>query len=1185
MLLGATTTTTSSPILLETPGGWFMLKNKAAGTCLNVVGGSSLIGTPVNQFGCDLNNPANLWRWEGYGAERQLRNKMASTCLSAAGGNTAIDTTTFQAACYGLNAANLWTVEEGQGEWKRLRNQLASTCVNVVGGNTALGAATRQNPCGTPNGSDLWQEVSMPEWFLLRNQQARTCLSVVGGNRAPGTLAQQFSCDASNGASLWRWEGSGGTKQLVNKIAGTCLSVENGSTATGATVSQVRCAGSNAAALWSLESGRGLFVQIRNQAAGTCLNVKGGSTAPGAKTQQNDCGAQNGANLWQPISVAPPAPPSAQANAQAAGPATAASAPPAVVAAASAATASSANSSFNLCQIPSSQRGAGTPLSTCGSGEEQDGLLCYPRCNAGERGVGPLCWTTCPSGFRDDGAFCTRDADIIGRTYQPCPDGYITEPATCRRDTHIFGKTVGGCASGYRTDPLTCWRDVDTYAKNMCVGSCASGYTDWGCFCTRPADSYARSLSACPAGYQDDGLTCRRDVVVIGRPLSSCPAGYITDPLTCRRDVQTVAKTSRGRGWGTPMHCAAGEEQSGALCYPPCPAGTTGVGPTCFQPCDFGDLLSRAWCSLPDMRMSWRNRESCTKFRIGTIGWNLQPDDVLGQTLHALSTAFAEPAPSDASSEDVMLPTSSVVAGTSVDLKGQFCRDGKGWDGGLCYKQCKAGYTGIGPYCYNTLPFWHDKDNKATAASFDRGIAPLYAKENDSERLYCGQGMDLVGWLCHPSCGKDYTGNNSVCWNNASPKVSIKSEGRDGGVVPQTCTTKSFRRDVSELAEQARPNVSMGKFSMIISSDPQFAWFDNAPGTADSEKRFCPDNPGGIGREMCVRRHGIRTNREQIFAMGKINTSGYLSEWPDTPGMPSDRTIGAIKGLIINGDLTESFHPWQFDLLMEHYGSKKYFDHVGLDVPVFLGLGNHDYHNNWVNYPCGEARFGCAREAVKFMEAVINCDAMATFKGADWVEAFDRKSLFYSWNVGKYHFVQLHLGRKIPYWNSDWGTTHNGLTKAEYDKMSTLVEPDWTWLATDLTIAKGRGQVTVLNAHSINDGAYLNFFDPGFQAAIADKNVVAFFAGHDHPELGRYGKGTYTIPRSNPTSTENGKIEIPVFLSGGAEFQTFLLVDFRPKQFIVGGISSCGRNATNCEPNGPKPGIPAIINSEGVPLP
>ncbi len=32
---------------------------------------------------------------------------------------------------------------------------------------------------------------------------------------------------------------------------------------------------------------------------------------------------------------------------------------------------------------------------TCGPGEEQNGLLCYPTCREGYTGVGPVCWKVC----------------------------------------------------------------------------------------------------------------------------------------------------------------------------------------------------------------------------------------------------------------------------------------------------------------------------------------------------------------------------------------------------------------------------------------------------------------------------------------------------------------------------------------------------------------------------------------------------------------------------------------------------------------------------------------------------------------------------------------------------------------------------------------------------------------------
>lgn len=58
-------------------------------------------------------------------------------------------------------------------------------------------------------------------------------------------------------------------------------------------------------------------------------------------------------------------------------------------------------------------RGAGTPLHTCGAGQEADGGLCYLTCKDGYSGVGPVCWQQCPAGFTDDGALCRKDAVIV----------------------------------------------------------------------------------------------------------------------------------------------------------------------------------------------------------------------------------------------------------------------------------------------------------------------------------------------------------------------------------------------------------------------------------------------------------------------------------------------------------------------------------------------------------------------------------------------------------------------------------------------------------------------------------------------------------------------------------------------------------------------------------------------------
>jgi hypothetical protein len=123
----------------------------------------------------------------------------------------------------------------------------------------------------------------------------------------------------------------------------------------------------------------------------------------------------------------------------------------------------------------------------------------------------------------------------------------------------------------------------------LCYTPCNAGFHGAGPVCWQD----------CPAGYTDDGATCRRDARIIGannsacpwwdtcglvgaKGCSTCPSGYSNDGCTCRRDVDIFAKSSYGRGVGSPMSCAAGEEQIGALCYGACPTGWTPSGLQCL---------------------------------------------------------------------------------------------------------------------------------------------------------------------------------------------------------------------------------------------------------------------------------------------------------------------------------------------------------------------------------------------------------------------------------------------------------------------------------------------------------------------------------------------------------------------------------------------------------------------------
>jgi hypothetical protein len=77
-------------------------------------------------------------------------------------------------------------------------------------------------------------------------------------------------------------------------------------------------------------------------------------------------------------------------------------------------------------------RGAGVPVSSCGSDQDKDGALCYPKCRTGFYGVGPVCYASCPSGWDDQGLVCAA------HTYAP---GSCAIQCT----THKDWSTTCGC--------------------------------------------------------------------------------------------------------------------------------------------------------------------------------------------------------------------------------------------------------------------------------------------------------------------------------------------------------------------------------------------------------------------------------------------------------------------------------------------------------------------------------------------------------------------------------------------------------------------------------------------------------------------------------------------------------------------------------------------------------------------
>lgn len=173
-------------------------------------------------------------------------------------------------------------------------------------------------------------------------------------------------------------------------------------------------------------------------------------------------------------------------------------------------------------------RGAGSPASSCPSGYEKDGGLCYPTCAQGYYGVGPVCWQSCPSGFADTGLDCLKPS-AYGRGA-----GYVLwDLSSCNNDNPQGCEKWGAlyypkCASGF-----------SNFACCICSPNCPSGMTDVGISCAK--NSYGRTAGIplkcgpgqqlyggicypeCSGGYQGIGPVCWQSS-------DGCPSNY---PYSC----------------------------------------------------------------------------------------------------------------------------------------------------------------------------------------------------------------------------------------------------------------------------------------------------------------------------------------------------------------------------------------------------------------------------------------------------------------------------------------------------------------------------------------------------------------------------------------------------------------------------------------------------------------------------
>jgi len=163
-----------------------------------------------------------------------------------------------------------------------------------------------------------------------------------------------------------------------------------------------------------------------------------------------------------------------------------------------------------------------------------------------------------------------------------------------------------------------------------------------------------------------------------------------------------------GRGVGKPLSmCKSGLELQNLLCYTKCSTAYTGEGPVCWQDCLSKAFKNNgAFCLKPKSygrgtgHLSEKNCKNSEKKDCEKNGFLWYPKCDTGFSSFGCCVC----SPNCLGGQvDIGISCTKKTYGRGVG-KPMICKPDQQEDVGLCYKKCDAGYTGIGPVCWNYCP-------------------------------------------------------------------------------------------------------------------------------------------------------------------------------------------------------------------------------------------------------------------------------------------------------------------------------------------------------------------------------------------------------------------------------------------------------------------------------------------------
>jgi len=290
----------------------------------------------------------------------------------------------------------------------------------------------------------------------------------------------------------------------------------------------------------------------------------------------------------------------------------------------------------------------------------------------------------------------------------------------------------------------------------------------------------------------------------------------------------------------------------------------------------------------------------------------------------------------------------------------------------------------------------------------ERMVSGSYDPQNDGEVIMCTEGKLYHRGYCYKPCRYGYDDAQfATCFKTTCPEGHVElagglckgegllgvfktkakeSEQRAPGVLPDTC------RLGASFGPGAQEDDGNRDFTVIIASDTQLPW-------CSGEMK---------GDMECAKRENWR----MVQSMHNVESLTWVKG-------PEEKVAKPI-GVHITGDLTAYAHENQIQEYRKIWETREGEDpNKNIQLPVWPGLGNHDYSNNlnacfFLDEEITWAGYGgvcsCAQRAIAYIRsAVSKCGGKTVVPNfGGMVDHYEHASAAYAVKNGKIRFVHLH---------------------------------------------------------------------------------------------------------------------------------------------------------------------------------